>query len=79
MPKGATIVWYLNGQKSGEGEKFTVKEARESFTVQAKIVDENGNVLNDTETELIKVKTDFFSRIIAFIRMIFCSLPIIEQ
>ena len=79
MPKDVAVVWYIDGQKSGEGEKFTVKEAKEAFTVQAKIVDESGNVLNTTETELIKVKSDFFSRIIAFIRMLFGKLPVIEQ
>ncbi|MBR6939365.1 MAG: InlB B-repeat-containing protein, partial [Clostridia bacterium] len=79
MPKDVAVVWYIDGQKFGEGEEFTVKEAKEAFTVQAKIVDENGNVLNATETELIKVKTDFFSRIIAFFRMLFGKLPIVEQ
>ena len=79
MPTGATIVWYINGQKSGEGEMFTVKEAKEAFTVQAKIVDKSGNTLDSTETELVKVKADFFSRIIAFFRMLFGKLPIVEQ
>ncbi|MCR5523490.1 MAG: InlB B-repeat-containing protein [Clostridia bacterium] len=79
MPKDATIVWYLNGQKSGEGEKLTVKEVRESFNIQAKIVDKNSDILNSSETELVKVKTDFFSKIIAFFRMLFGKLPVIEQ
>ncbi len=79
MPMDAAVVWYIDGQKSGEGEKFTVKEARESFTVQAKIVDKSGNTLDSTETELVKVKTDFFSKIIAFFRMLFGKLPVIEQ
>lgn len=79
MPKNAAVVWYIDGQKSGEGEMFTVKEAKEAFTVQAKIVDKSGNVLNGSETELVKVKTDFFSKIIAFFRMLFGILPVIEQ
>jgi hypothetical protein len=79
MPKDAAVVWYIDGQKSGEGEKFIAKEAREAFTVQAKIVDKNDTVLVASETELVKVKTDFFSRIIAFIRMLFGKLPRIEQ
>ena len=79
MPTGATIVWYKDGQRAGTGEKFTVKEAKEAFTVQAKIFDKSGNTLDSTETELVKVKADFFSRIIAFFRMLFGKLPIIEQ
>ena len=79
MPEGATIIWYKDGQRAGTGETFTVADAREAFTVQAKIVDPSGNVLNYTETELVKVKTDFFSKIIAFFRMLFGKLPIIEQ
>ena len=78
MPEGAKIVWYKDSQRAGTGEKFTVTDAREAFTVQAKIVDESGNVLNASETELVKVKTDFFSKIIAFFRMLFGKLPIIE-
>ena len=39
MPKDVAVVWYIDGQKTGEGEKFTVKEARESFTIQVKMVD----------------------------------------
>ena len=79
MPEGARVVWYINGQKSGEGEMFTVKEAKEAFTVQAKIVDKSGNTLDSTETELVKVKADFFSRIITFFRMLFGKLPVVEQ
>ncbi len=78
-PDEVTVVWYKDGQRAGEGEKFTVKDAKEAFTVQAKIIDESGNTLDSTGTELVKVKTDFFSRIIAFFRMIFRRLPVIEQ
>ena len=79
MPKDATVVWYKDGQKAGEGDKFTVKEAKEAFTVQTKVADKTGNVLNSTETELVKVKSDFLSRIIAFFRALFKRLPVIEQ
>ena len=79
MPEGAMIIWYKDGQRAGTGETFTVADAREAFTVQARVVDDSGNTLNSTETELVKVKTDFFSKIIAFFRMLFGKLPIIEQ
>ena len=79
MPEGARVVWYKDGQRARTGESFTVKEAKEAFTVQAKIVDKSGNTLDSTETELVKVKADFFSRIIAFFRMLFGKLPVVEQ
>lgn len=79
IPKEATVVWYKDGQRAGTGENFTVKEAKEAFTVQAKIEDESGNILSSSETELVKIKTDFFSKIIAFFRMLFGKLPIVEQ
>ena len=79
MPDNASIQWYIDGEKAGEGEQITVEKAKETFTVQAKVVDDSGKILNSTETELVKVKTDFFSKIIAFFRMLFGKLPVIEQ
>ena len=79
IPEGAQVIWCKNGHKVAEGEKYTVKEAIEAFNVQVRLIDESGNVLGSSETELVKVKTDFFSRIIAFFRMIFGRLPVVEQ
>ncbi len=79
IPEGAQVIWCKNGHKVAEGEKYTVKEAIEAFNVQVRLIDESGNVLGSSETELVKVKTDFFSKIIAFFRMIFGRLPIVEQ
>ncbi len=70
MPKDAAVVWYKDGEKAGTGDIFTVSQAKDAFTVQAKIVDESGNILSSSETELIKVKTDFFSKIIAFLKSV---------
>lgn len=79
LPDEVSIVWYKDGKKTGIGEKYTVKDVRDAFNIQAKIVDEIGTILNSTETELVKVKTSFFSRLIAFFRMIFGKLVTIEQ
>ena len=79
IPEGARVVWYKDGQKVATGEKFTAKEVTETFMLKAKITDKSGNTLNSSETELVKVRTDFFSKIIAFFRMIFGRLPIVEQ
>ena len=79
MPDGAGIVWFKDGKKAGTGAKLTVKEAKADYKVQAKIVDKSGKILSSSETEIIKVKTDFYSKIIAFFRMIFGRLLFVEQ
>ncbi|MBR4765771.1 MAG: hypothetical protein IK085_03280, partial [Clostridia bacterium] len=79
MPDNATVYWYIDGEKAGEGERITIEKTTEAFTVQAKAVDASGKILSSSETELIKVKTDLFSKLIAFFRMLFGKLPVIEQ
>ena len=79
MPEGTSVVWYKDGEEVATGEKLTVKEATEAFILQAKIVDESGSALSSSETELVKVKTGLFSKLIAFFRMLFGKLPIVEQ
>lgn len=79
MPDNATIYWYIDGEKAGEGGRFTIEKATDAFNVQAKVIDASGKILNSSEPELIKVKTDFLSRLIAFFKMLFGKLPVIEQ
>lgn len=79
LPEKACVVWYKDGEAICSGEKFTVEHATETFVVQARVFDESGKALAESEIELVKVKTDFFSRIIAFFRMIFKALPVTEQ
>lgn len=79
VPKNAAIVWFINGEETKYGDKITIENAIESFTVQAKIIDRYGRVLCVSETELVIVKTDIISIIISFFRMLFHILPVIEQ
>lgn len=79
LPEKACVVWYKDGEAICSCEEFTVEHATETFVVQARAFDESGKALAQSETELVKVKTDFFSRIIAIFRMIFKALPVIEQ
>ena len=67
------------GNDSGIGESFTLRNATQSFTVQAKLVDKNGNVLAESETETVRIKTDFFSILIALFRIIIGRLPVLSQ
>ena len=75
---GAEVRWFINGEKKDAGEKYTVKEAKKSFTVQAKYI-QGETVLAESETETVLVKDDFFSKVIAFFRGLFRRLPEIAQ
>lgn len=71
---GAQVHWFIDGQDQSSGDSFTVREAKESYTVQAKYM-QNGKVLAESETEKVNVKTGFFARLKAFFRALFGRLP----
>lgn len=75
---GGEIHWFVDGKDAGKGETYTVKEAKKSFAVQAKYV-KDGEVLDETETESVKVKSGFFDKLKAFFRALFKKLPILAQ
>ena len=71
---GASVHWFINGQDKGSGETYTEKEAKKSYTVQAKYM-KDGEVLAESEAEKVNVKTGFFDRLKAFFRALFGRLP----
>ena len=75
-PEGSSVHWFVNGNDSGTGESYTVRCATMSYTIQAKLVDRGGNILAESETETVNIKTGFFARLLAFFRMIFGLLPV---
>ncbi len=81
-PDGAELLWLYNGEEVGTceiDETLTVSHSIADCTVQVKLVDSNGNVLAESETETVKVSNGFFSRLIGFIRALFGMLPVKEQ
>ena len=66
MPEGAEIHWFVDGEDVGTGEGLGVEDPTESYTVQAKIIDSEGNVLAESVTMNVKVKNGFFDRLKAF-------------
>lgn len=78
-PEGSSVHWFVNGNDSGTGENYTVRRATKSYTIQAKLVDQSGNTLAESETETVNIKTGFFARLLAFFRMIFGLLPVMSQ
>ncbi len=66
------IRWAVSGA-DGEQNKdgsFTVSQARKNFTVHITAKDSDGKEVI-SETEVIKIKTDFFSKIVAFFKLLF--------
>ena len=79
MPSDASVHWFINGTDRGTGDKFTVEKATSDYTVQVKVLDKNGNVLSESETETVKINSGFFARLIAFFRGLFGLLPKVTQ
>lgn len=88
MPDGAEICWVYT-DKNGEpqyyfGESLTLSKMRKSTAVVACVAlrdeddAENSVVIATSEVINVQVKTGFFSKLIAFFRMLFGSLPEIE-
>ena len=66
MPEGAEIHWFVNGEDAGTGESITVEDPTEDYTVQAKVIDKDGNVLDESSTAKVKVRNGFFDKLEAF-------------
>ena len=85
MPDGAKIAWYVNGEAKGEGEVFELALLSGTAEVTAKLVDENGDALIDsedneiTDSETVTVNAGFFQKLISFFKNLFRISRIIIQ
>ncbi|MBR3439708.1 MAG: Ig-like domain repeat protein, partial [Clostridia bacterium] len=66
LPDGAEIHWFVNGEDVGTGESYTVEDPTDDYTVQAKVIDKDGNTLDTTKVQSVKVRNGFFDRLKAF-------------
>ena len=66
LPEGSGIHWFVNGKDVGTGKSYTVEDPTEDYTVQAKVIDKDGNVLAKSEILKVHVKNGFFDRLKAF-------------
>ena len=53
-------------KNSGTGESCTVEDPTDDYTVQAKVIDKDGNVLDESSVAKVTVKNGFFDRLKAF-------------
>ena len=79
LPNGASVHWFIDGADKGTGDSYTVKQAKNGFTVQCKVLDSSNTVLGESQVESVNVKNGFFAKIIAFFKMIFGALPVFTQ
>ena len=63
LPEGAEVHWFVNGEDVSTGDSYTVEEPTDDYTVQAKAVDKDGNVIDETSAEKVKVKNSIFDKI----------------
>ncbi len=79
------VFWYVDGVKKGEGEVFNLSFENGTKTVEAKIVDADGNVLRDTkgdeisDSQKVTVKSGFFQKLVSFFKNLFGMSRIIVQ
>ncbi len=76
-PDDAVIAWYLDGAKVGEGESCDVTFESGTKTVEVKLLDAEGNVLQNADgneiadSEEVTVNAGFFQKIISFFKNLF--------
>ena len=66
LPEGAEIHWFVNGEDVGTGESYTVEDPTDDYNIYAEVIDKDGNTLDTTKTQSVKVKNGFFDRLKAF-------------
>ena len=66
LPDGAEIHWFVNGKDAGTGESYTVEDPTDDYNIYAEVIDKDGNTLDTTKVQSVKVKNGFFDRLKAF-------------
>ena len=66
LPEGAEIHWFVNGEDVGTGESYTVEDPTDDYTIQAKAVDKDGNTLDETQVQAVKVRNGFMDKLKGF-------------
>lgn len=76
-PENTAVWWYVDGNKTGEGETFEISPSSGRVSITAKLVDADGNaVVNSrgfeiSDSETVTVNSGFFQKIISFLKNLF--------
>ncbi|MBR3620285.1 MAG: hypothetical protein IKN56_02165, partial [Clostridia bacterium] len=63
LPEGAEIHWFVNGEDVGTGESYTVEDPTEDYNIYAAVVDADGNTLDETQVQAVKVRNGFLDKL----------------
>ncbi len=63
MPEWASAHIFVNGEDKGEGTAYEVKEPTDDYTVECKVLNENGDEVASSGEITAKVKNGFFDRL----------------
>lgn len=63
LPKDATVHVYHNGEDKGEGTYIGIYNPTEDYTVEAKVLDKDGNEIASSGVIKVKVKNGVFDRL----------------
>ena len=76
-PEKASVWWYVDGVKSGEGEMFEISPQSGSVEVTVNLVNADGTVIADkdgneiSDSQTISVKSGFLQKLISFFKNLF--------
>ena len=82
---GIVISWYVDGEKVAQGETFNLSFENGSKTVEVKITNENGKVLQNekgediADSQKVTVKSGFFQKLISFFKNLFRMNRVVVQ
>lgn len=83
--EGTAIFWFVDGEKAAEGETFSLTFESGSKTVEVKIVDASGKVLQNekgediADSQTVTVKAGFFQKLISFFKNLFGMNRVVVQ
>ena len=66
LPEGAEVHWFVNGEDVGTGSEYTIVGPKDDYTIQAKVIDKDGNVIYEGEEQTVEVKNGFLDKVMFF-------------
>lgn len=82
---GTAIFWFVDGEKAAEGETFSLTFESGTKTVEVKIVDASGTVIQNengediADSQTVTVKAGFFQKLISFFKNLFGMNRVVVQ